>query len=255
MNQRRAILLGVLLLPGCYLSHELGEDEPVRSHTGNRAVFEATGGPQLFVVPPGVTSVNVRLWGAAGGSCAEERGGAGGFAAHQELAVLPEEHLEIVVGVAGSCDPGSNPRTYGGGGAGSSHPRYPWSGSGGGRSAIRRPLDFDGDELITAGGGGGIGYAEVSGRGGDGCGGRGGAGENGQGEGAGRGGGVDRGGQGGIGGFPGGEGDFLRGADGIQRSVDPSALGTSGGGGGGWFGGGAGAWLVHVISGPGGGGA
>jgi len=106
--------------------------------------FNFTGSDQTFSVPSGVTSLQVKAWGAGGG------GGGGGGAAfvNGNLAVTQGQVLTVVVG--GTCNSscgGSN--TYGGGGK-SSVAR-----GGGGRSAIR--INGNSVEVVTAGGGGGSG--------------------------------------------------------------------------------------------------
>lgn len=96
------------------------------------ATFTNTGADQNFVVPAGVTSIQIKAWGAGGTVTGSGTGqGGGGAYATGTLAVTPGETLKIIVG-------GHN--GYGGGDQ-----------SGGGRSAVRRSTT----ELITAGGGGG----------------------------------------------------------------------------------------------------
>ncbi len=109
--------------------------------------FSYTGSDQPFVVPPGVTSIRVKLWGAGGGSDSsggKGPGGGGGYA-QLDLAVTAGETLTIVVGEGGK-NPFSQTIIYGGGG----HGGY-YAGNGGGRSGIRRSTT----EHATAGGGGG----------------------------------------------------------------------------------------------------
>jgi|GEM_PF-4441685 len=114
--------------------------------------FTNAGADQSFVVPVGVTSVNVKLWGAAGGAGTSNSGfGGGGAFATGNLAVTTGNVFTIVVGSPGVYQ--STTMTYGGGGAGgndSSATRY-LGASGGGRSAVRDSSD----DLIVAGGGGG----------------------------------------------------------------------------------------------------
>ena len=106
--------------------------EPTRVVT-----FRAAAASQTFVVPAGVTEIAAKLWGAGGGGCGPMSGG-GGFVWIPHLPVTPGESIEIVVGGAGTCKIGPNPGGFGGGGDGSDHPSYAWSGAGGGRSALRR---------------------------------------------------------------------------------------------------------------------
>jgi len=117
-------------------------------------VYTATGADQSFVVPAGVTSVVVKLWGAGGGGGGDSFdggrlsvGGGGGFATGT-VAVTPGETLTVVVGAGGVFAPIAS--VYGGGGGAGSY-GGDLVGSGGGRSAVRR----GGTELLTAGGGGG----------------------------------------------------------------------------------------------------
>jgi hypothetical protein len=119
-----------------------------------KTVIMVTGADQAFMVPDGVTSIWVKLWGAGGGSWNAQQGGAGGgggFALAQ-LAVTPNEVLTVIVGVRGE-DGFSQTDIYGGGGHGGF-----FAGNGGGRSAIRRGVT----ELATAGGGGGAGGCNVN---------------------------------------------------------------------------------------------
>lgn len=111
--------------------------------------FAFTGADQLVVVPPGITTARVYLWGAGGGNGTSDRAGenpyAGGAGAMLQgmMAVTAGETLTVMVGEGG----GQLKRTtYGGGGAASNV-----YGSGGGRSAIRR----GGVDVVTAGAGGG----------------------------------------------------------------------------------------------------
>ncbi|PKN54104.1 MAG: hypothetical protein CVU56_28300, partial [Deltaproteobacteria bacterium HGW-Deltaproteobacteria-14] len=98
-----------------------------------QTVFDPTGADQSFVVPAGVTSVFVRMWGAAGGASAASypdggSGGGGGYAAAR-VAVTPGETLTVVAGAGGAAV------NFGGGG--------------GGRSALLRGTT----PLVVAGGG------------------------------------------------------------------------------------------------------
>ncbi|MGQ3892890.1 beta strand repeat-containing protein, partial [Legionella sp. CNM-4043-24] len=119
--------------------------------------YTATGGNQTFVVPAGVTSIYVTLWGAGGGGpdgtySASPGAGSGGFAQNYALAVTPGETLNITVGVGGQTR--SLVGTFGGGGAGGAGVLARGS-SGGGGSYIWRGTPFSGTLLIAAGGGGG----------------------------------------------------------------------------------------------------
>ena len=104
--------------------------------------FSYVGADQTFVVPSGVTSLKVKLWGAGGGSA----GGSGAFVTG-DLAVTPGETLTLIVGQGGIDS--SSATTYGGGGGGGDQATST-PGSGGGRSAIRRMTT----EVVTASAGG-----------------------------------------------------------------------------------------------------
>lgn len=211
------------------------------------AIYGHVGANQSFVVPPGVTTLSVKLWGAAGaGTSGAPSAGGGGFVKHGALPVSPGETLVVIVGGGGRVNPGLAVGGFGGGGNGSNDPTWAWSGSGGGRSAILRGTT----ELVTAGGGGGTGYPTASGAGGSGCALASGAGGDATGSGFGGGAGLLSGGGGGTGNTMGNPGSARQGGHGLT-----GGLLCSGGGGGGYFGGGSGGHTVNVISGAGGGGS
>nr|WP_312986706.1 hypothetical protein [Comamonas koreensis] len=125
----------------------------------------AEGANQTFIVPAGITSVQVRLWGAGGGGIdsaywGPSFGGAGGGFASGTVSVTPGETLNLTVGQGGTAGSfaggtsGTTP-TFGGGGAGGFGIEANGS-SGGGMSALWRgaPLTV-GNQLLIAGGGGG----------------------------------------------------------------------------------------------------
>ena len=144
------------------------------SAPSSSSAFGYSGQDDSFVVPPGVTQLTVKLWGAGGGTYANAvpnsnnppkysgsgsnwSGGAGGFV-QCTLAVTPGERLGVVVGGGGGSLPlssGTGSYTaggFGGGGDGLSTNANGWScGGGGGRSAIQR----NGEDLVVSGGGGG----------------------------------------------------------------------------------------------------
>jgi len=190
-------------------------------------LFNFTGGDQFFVVPVGVTSLNIEMWGAGGAggdSASYGRSGGGGAYLKGKLTVTSGSTLTLIVGEAGTFAGGFK---YGGGGAAGLGGGT--GGAGGGRSAIR----FGTTEVVTAAGGGG---------GGDATGGAGGlltgiAGGNGTVNGSfnnrGGGGGTQTtGGVGGSGAIAGGSGTQFQGGLGASQ--------YAGGGGGGYFGGGGG---------------
>lgn len=128
--------------------------------SGQNATFSHTGADQTYVVPPGITAIHVKLWGAGGG----REGGSGAFVSGN-LAVTPGETLTIIVGGGGVLGPNSglSASAYGGGGRAVGDTFFGPPGAGGGRSAIRRGST----ELVTAGaGGGGYGFGANLGGGG-----------------------------------------------------------------------------------------
>jgi hypothetical protein len=96
------------------------------------ANFAATGAVQTFVVPTGVTWLQVDASGAQGGTGASGVGGSGGRV-QGALEVTPGETLYFYVGGAGAQQVGG----WNGGGAGSSAGT---GGGGGGATDIRRPF-------------------------------------------------------------------------------------------------------------------
>lgn len=122
--------------------------------------FAYTGADQTFLVPLGVTSINVKLWAAGGGRA----GGSGSFVSG-DLAVIPGETLTIIAGGGGAVvtSAGATPNAYGGGGFGVWRSASEDGGGGGGRAAIRRGVT----ELVSAGAGGGGTKNSVGGGGGE----------------------------------------------------------------------------------------
>ncbi len=107
--------------------------------------FDYTGSTQTYVVPGGVTSVEMDLYGAAG------YGDLGlGGRCKAELAVSPGETLIINVGGSGGTGTGG----FNGGGAAGGSASY---GGGGGASDVRQGGATLGNRIIVAGGGGGSG--------------------------------------------------------------------------------------------------
>lgn len=184
--------------------------------------FSFTGSNQSFVVPTGISSAQVFLWGAGGGGGLGGNGGAGCFV-QGILPIIPGETLTIVVGQGGANKNRNFPRPYGGGGRGggpdNGRSDIP-AGQGGGRSAIVR----SGSDIVTAGSGGG-------GRGGNG--GRGGLINGFQGGGAApiAGGGTQS--AGGISNQAGGVGALATGGDANQDNSSGGGSGFYGGGGAG----------------------
>lgn len=188
---------------------------------GNRNVY-STPGSTSFVVPSGVTSIGVKLWGAGGGSTGSNKGGAGAFL-QTILTVTPGETLTVITGGSSATN---TPSFFGGGGAGGSSGANVGA-AGGGYSGIKRSSTL----LACAAGGGGSSSASVR---------SGGGAEN-----AGSKSGSDRaalpgnaeyGGLGADGAYSGSAGSSEQGGAGSNGSSSRSG----GGGGGGYFGGGGG---------------
>ena len=250
-------------------------------------VFAATGAMQTFVVPAGVTSVDLEVYGAQGAIGGHfpipappappppQTGGPGGLGAKATgtLAVTPGQTLYLFVGGSGT-DAAAGFNGGGNGGVGDLSDPLGYGG-GGGASDVRIGGTTLAERIITAGGGGGGGGAGSGGScdvalqggpGGSGGGGNGGNGENASGAGG--------GGLGATGSTAGSEGTgcaaFLGGpgtsgatgigGDGGNGQACCCAMDPSGGGGGGGFvggggGGGASAGSVSCFgSGKGGGG-
>jgi hypothetical protein len=99
-----------------------------------------SGADQTLTIPSGITSIQTRVWGAAGGGgnsgySTGQGGGAGGGYSIGTVPVTPGQTLTIEAGQGGI--PNSTATTYGGGGqGGSSTVASHRGGSGGGMSAI-----------------------------------------------------------------------------------------------------------------------
>jgi hypothetical protein len=159
-SQPRIFRIGPL--PGTRTPFVITANQPPPPLTLTTTTFAATGANQTFAVPATTSSVNVYMWGAAGGGGYVGGGntakaGAGAYV-QGTLAVTPGATIRIVVGKGGIA--GSQVTTYGGGGAG-----IPGNtcGSGGGRSAIQFT---PGTDVVTVAGGGGGGYYNANGTGG-----------------------------------------------------------------------------------------
>ncbi|NTW31598.1 MAG: hypothetical protein HGB12_03070, partial [Bacteroidetes bacterium] len=120
--------------------------------------FNFAGTIQSWTIPAGITTINVKMWGAGGGGAGSGwtyhfPGGGGGYSGGA-LSVTPSEVLTVIVGEGGKQGSyGSVYTAFGGGGT-----YCPGTGNdcnygagGGGRSAIRRSAA----DIMTAGGGGG----------------------------------------------------------------------------------------------------
>jgi hypothetical protein len=131
LSARRALVLSAALVIGLIARGSASAQ--------TTQVFSYTGANQTWVVPTGITSVQVKLWGAGGA----HGGGSGAFVSGL-LSVTAGQSLTLIVGQGGATNGGA---TFGGGGAGFSS-----GGAGGGRSGIRNSSNI---ELVTAAGGGG----------------------------------------------------------------------------------------------------
>ena len=134
--------------------------------------FHYTGTLQQATIPPGTTSIDVYLWGGAGGGGSSDAGGPGGsgaaghFLEHTGFAISSAQigtTLEVAVGGGGAggssgggAPGGTNGKSktgYSGGRGGNAGPR-PYSGSGGGGGGAT-VVSIDGTAHHIAGGGGG----------------------------------------------------------------------------------------------------
>ncbi|MBN2015545.1 DUF4215 domain-containing protein [Candidatus Dojkabacteria bacterium] len=219
--------------------------------------FNYTGAGQNYVIPSGVTSVKVKMWGAGGGtgfSYYDHNPGYGEEAGFSQgiIPVSPGDTLVIVVGGAGKTGNAGGGGGYGGGGEGGDPSAAGGDGGGGGgRSEISR----SGVSLIIAGGGGGGGsedgtaaYDRKGGDGGIGGGTTGGDGQNSEGGTLGGDGGTQS-----VGGAGGGNG--LPGAIGVGGAGGTGTFCGGGGGGGGYYGGGGGGGTSIAAGGGGGAGS
>jgi hypothetical protein len=133
--------------------------------------FNYTGTLQQATIPPGTTSIDVYLWGGAGGGGGSDAGGPGGtgaaghFLEHTGFAISSAQintTLEVAVGGGGAggssgggAPGGTNGKSktgYSGGEGGNAGPN-PYSGSGGGAGGATVVL-IDGTAQHIAGGGG-----------------------------------------------------------------------------------------------------
>lgn len=139
-----------------------------------RVPFYYTGSEQAWVVPSGVTSIKVKLWGAGGGSGNPRTGGPGGFTTCV-FTVTPGDTYKIVVGGGGGFTTRAGgesvaPGGYGFGGDGVAIPgdlNRNECGGGGGLSGIFLTSVTKADAKAVAGGGGGGGDSHNGGAGND----------------------------------------------------------------------------------------
>ncbi|GGL55194.1 glycine-rich protein [Halocalculus aciditolerans] len=216
-------------------------------------------GHYTWTVPQGVSSIDVTLEGAAGGSNSDVSGGVGGLV-KATVPVSGGDTIEVYVGGGGDNPTYDNDYDHwggwNGGGDGGQYETYGVGGGGGGATDIRINGTSLSDRVLVAAGGGGIATDNYSVElaGGDGGGDTGDDGEYASYNNlfAGEGGTQSAGGKGGDNG--GEAGSLGAGGDGDSDSYDPNKLGA-GGGGGGYYGGGGGGAKTNKEIGAGGGGS
>lgn len=114
----------------------------------NQDTFDYTGAMQTFVVPVGVTTVNIQTWGAQGGSNWANNTNFGGYVSG-DISVTPGSTLYIYVGGQATTTAGG----FNGGGNGEGAGK-----GGGGGTDVRVGGTTYNDRVVVAGGGGGAGY-------------------------------------------------------------------------------------------------
>lgn len=222
------------------------------SAAGGEQSFGTTGSEQTFVVPAGITEINVEVIGAGGGAgqtAGPGPGGAGGggTSVMSTISVTPGETLYIYVGSAGAAGAGGTAGTGGyNGGASGGAGGTTAGGGGGGASDIRQGGNALANRVVAAAGGGGGGASNcyvstrVAGAGGDGGNSTGEAGEASTESYTATGGGGGTQSAGGAAGSPGTPGAGSLGSAGAGGTPSGSCRGAGGGGGGGYYGGGGG---------------
>ncbi|WP_264028928.1 Ig-like domain-containing protein [Cellulosimicrobium sp. SH8] len=218
--------------------------------------FPSPAGNQTVRIPPGVTQVDARMWGAGGGGAAATPlstapGGGGGAFVAGMIPTAGGEVWDVTIGWGGYAASTLQPFGQGGPGGGALG-GTPHGSAGGGTTALWTGAAFASSPLLVAGAGGGS-AAGSSGRGGGG----GAAGETAQ---PGEGGHASNptGGSPGGGGQPGVvAGCSSQATAGSQYAGGAGGSGAEGGGGGGggWFGGGGGQCQPTAATGQNGSGA
>ena len=136
--------------------------------------FQYTGAAQQFVVPRGMDSIHVQVWGAQGGagsaiqsSSVNTPGGKGGYS-EGTLPVSQGDVLYVYVGGSGIAVPyaGTSTTVNGGFNGGGRVATYGSGGSGGGATDVRVNGSTLYDRVIVAGGGSGTGWQYAGGAGG-----------------------------------------------------------------------------------------
>jgi uncharacterized repeat protein (TIGR01451 family) len=122
-------------------------------------IFNYLGAGETFVIPAGVTSIQVECWGAQGGNGGGMLGGLGGYA-RADVVVTPGETATIYVGQVGqvtdAAHAGYSTNAFNGGGRGWTWSSfYGYAGSGGGASDVRLGGSGFSNRVVVAGGGGG----------------------------------------------------------------------------------------------------
>ncbi len=121
--------------------------EPTTSTAGSNLaapVIQGGAGRATFTVPTGVTSVDIKMWGAGGGVSNNSQNGGGGGYVEGTLAVTASQVLDISVAEGGEGEPAGVGGSYGGG----------TPSRGGGTAGGNHPCGSDGE----GGGGGGGGF-------------------------------------------------------------------------------------------------
>jgi len=118
------------------------------------STFNYTGAIQMFTIPQGVSSINVTLWGAQGGTQIQNPGGGiggRGGAIYSTVAVTSGQTLYLLVG-------GSGTATLGGWNGGGNGVHVTRSAGGGGATDIRIGGSTWTNRILVAGGGGGANF-------------------------------------------------------------------------------------------------
>lgn len=155
------LLLFLPLVLSAQISPEFINLKPVYAKT---VIFNFTGADQQWIVPDGVNSVFIDVFGAQGGSAPTTGAGGLGGKVRATLVVTPGETLLLKVG----GQPTSRIPVYGDGGAGGQHTSVSSrSGmAGGGLSGVYRTSISITNAILIAGGGGGAANNRTGGAGG-----------------------------------------------------------------------------------------
>ena len=140
----------------------------ITDNNGNKTLYGFTNSDQTYIVPAGVTSITVKIWGAGGGASTATKyyGGAGAYTTGT-ISVSPSEVYTIIVGKGGLSGnnliltPTSDEYSYGYGSYGAIVSKSVATGSGGGLSSII----YSGKIIAVAAGGGGAGLGSNGGAG------------------------------------------------------------------------------------------